>query len=169
MTIQNGNERLLRKFEDEIVLGEGEAGTCDIHCNICGWSSPTPILPMDAEVWGMALKISGQSHAITHLIEHGQKEHEWNPGAPEDGCVTIEDVAESATHIPVEDMTDSTCPRCGSDEVDGGFVETGGGSAVQTLSCNACDECWKNVYDFSAVYLIDEGVDGLVIDIPRRG
>jgi len=71
-------------------------------------------------------------------------------------------------HIPVEEMTDSRCPKCGSFEVTGDFVETGDGIASQEVSCGECGERWKNVYDFSVVYLIDEGLDGLVIEIPRE-
>lgn len=78
------------------------------------------------------------------------------------------DKSETPNHIPVEDMTDTTCPKCWSSEITGGFVETGDGIASQELSCDVCDERWKNVYDFSAVYLIDEGDDGLVIEIPRE-
>ena len=74
----------------------------------------------------------------------------------------------SPTHIPVEDMSDTTCPKCGTGEIQGGFVETGDGIASQELSCDVCDERWKNVYDFSAVYLIDAGEDGVVIEIPRE-
>ncbi len=78
------------------------------------------------------------------------------------------DESAGSSHIPVEDMTDTTCPKCGSSEITGRFVETGDGIASQELSCDVCDERWKNVYDFSAVYLIDEGDDGVVIEIPRE-
>ena len=30
------------------------------------------------------------------------------------------------------------------------------GSAVEDVSCNSCDAIWRNVYDFSAVELLDE-------------
>ncbi len=77
----------------------------------------------------------------------------------------ITDNSETPNHIPVEDMTDTTCPKCGSSEIAGGFVETGDGIASQELCCNVCKDRWKNVYDYSAVYLIDECDDGLVIEI----
>ena len=76
-------------------------------------------------------------------------------------------MSESSTHIPVEEMNDSTCPKCGSSEVTGAFTETGDGIASQAVTCDVCGERWKNVYDFSAVYLVDVGEDGLVIDMPR--
>ena len=70
-----------------------------------------------------------------------------------------------SVNIPLEQITDGVCPKCGSDEIAGEFVETGGGIAVQEISCGVCDCRWKNVYDFAAVYLIDED---LVIAIPRE-
>ena len=78
------------------------------------------------------------------------------------------DKSSSRKHIPVEEMTDATCPKCGSSEITGGFVETGDDIASQELSCDVCYERCKNIYDFSAVYLIDEGDDGVVIEIPRE-
>lgn len=74
----------------------------------------------------------------------------------------------TTNHIPVEDMTDITCPKCGTNKVEGQFVETGDGVAIQQVRCSECDVRWENVYDFSAVYLIDEGEDGLLIEIPRE-
>lgn len=68
--------------------------------------------------------------------------------------------------IPREQITDEVCPKCGSDEIVGGSVETGGGIAVQETSCGVCDCRWKNVYDFAAVYLIDEDI---VIEIGPVG
>lgn len=74
------------------------------------------------------------------------------------------DEGASSTHIPVEDMTDNICPKCGSDDITVGFVETGDGVAIQKLSCNACDAIWRNVYDLSVVELLD---DDVVIEIRK--
>ncbi len=60
------------------------------------------------------------------------------------------DKSETPNHIPVEDMTDTTRPKCGSSEITGGFVETGDGIASQQLSCDVCDQGWKNVYGLYA-------------------
>lgn len=82
------------------------------------------------------------------------------------------DETASSTHIPVEEMTDRTCPKCGSTKimsVDRCF--TGDGLACQPFACMACKAEWQNLYDFSAVYLIDEddeNDEGIVIDIPRH-
>ena len=62
------------------------------------------------------------------------------------------DETASSTHIPVEEMNDSTCPKCGSGEVTGGFIESGDGIASQRLTCDVCGERWMNVYDFSAYF-----------------
>ena len=77
------------------------------------------------------------------------------------------DESASSIHIPVEEMTDTTCPKCGSGYITGGFVETGSGVAVQEVSCNACDTTWRNIYDFAAVDL-SEAMDGLVIEIRQE-
>lgn len=70
----------------------------------------------------------------------------------------------SSTHIPVEKMMDNICPKCGSDEITGGFVETGDGVAIQKLSCNVCNAIWRNIYDLSAVELVE---DNVVIEIRK--
>ncbi len=38
------------------------------------------------------------------------------------------------------------CPYCGSDDIEGGFVEINAGGAEQELVCNACQKKWRNVY-----------------------
>ena len=76
---------------------------------------------------------------------------------------TIDTVAVQPALIPRDEITDNVCPKCGSDEIAGGFVETGDCIAWQKMACGACDCRWKNIYDFAAVYLIDED---LVIDLP---
>lgn len=167
-------KQLLQRYENRIVLGGENGATCGIRCTLCDWRMPMPPLPLDAEVWGLAIKASARNHAITHLIDHAQTEKDWGLRTPECGYITSEsnvqeqqEKANISSHIPVEDITDSTCPKCGSDDVVGDFIETGDGVAIQELYCTPCGCRWKNIYDFAAVYLIDEGEDGLVIDIPR--
>lgn len=38
------------------------------------------------------------------------------------------------------------CPRCKSDQIEGGNVETGDGKASQPMSCNACEFDWTDNY-----------------------
>lgn len=155
MSSEISHEHLLQKFQDRIVLGGENTANCHFYCSICGWIMPPPPLSLGAEAWGIAVKASGQSHALTHLIEHIQQE-----------AISGD---QRASRIPIDEMTDSNCPKCGSHKVEGGFTETGHDGAVQEMSCNTCNARWKNIYDFSAVYLIDEGVDGVIVDIPRTG
>jgi formate dehydrogenase maturation protein FdhE len=44
-----------------------------------------------------------------------------------------------------------TCPHCGADDPEGGFVETGQGAAVQKMACNACGAAWEDVYTLTGV------------------
>ena len=74
----------------------------------------------------------------------------------------IDTVAVQPVLIPREKITDNVCPKCGTWEITGEFVETGGGIAVQGMSCDVCDFRWKNIYDFAAIHLINED---LVIDM----
>jgi formate dehydrogenase maturation protein FdhE len=77
---------------------------------------------------------------------------------------TTPNTTPEVAHIPTDEMTDNNCPKCGSSEITGGFVETGDGIAVQKVSCDVCDAVWRNIYDFAAVELLDEDV---VIEITR--
>lgn len=39
------------------------------------------------------------------------------------------------------------CPYCGNDgDLDGGFVEIDGNLATQNVQCNACGNCWTDIY-----------------------
>lgn len=58
------------------------------------------------------------------------------------------------------------CPKCSSTDITGGFVEIGEDCAVQEVSCSGCHSKWKNVYDFAAVFLIDEDI---VIEVGPDG
>ena len=74
---------------------------------------------------------------------------------------TIEPAA-TAGRLPVEQITDDTCPRCGSDQVEGDCVETGENTAQQGMSCLGCNARWTNVYDFVAVYFDDVDEDEVI-------
>jgi len=39
------------------------------------------------------------------------------------------------------------CPLCGSDDIEGGFVEIDNGGAWQPVSCNQCHAEWSDVYN----------------------
>lgn len=49
-----------------------------------------------------------------------------------------------------------SCPVCGSDETEGGFVETGGGEAVQKVYCLACRSSWVDGYTLTGFSIINE-------------
>ena len=41
------------------------------------------------------------------------------------------------------------CPKCNSDNIDSGQVQTDVGSAWRTSECEDCGATWKEVYTFS--------------------
>ena len=45
------------------------------------------------------------------------------------------------------------CPVCGSDQIEGGFVETGEGRASQEIRCLACHECWTDIYRLNSILI----------------
>ena len=42
------------------------------------------------------------------------------------------------------------CPYCNSEDIEGGFVETGEGRAWQKIKCNNCDYSWRDIYKLVA-------------------
>lgn len=38
------------------------------------------------------------------------------------------------------------CPFCRATQVEGGFVEIDDNKAYQSVSCNACDHSWTDIY-----------------------
>lgn len=58
--------------------------------------------------------------------------------------------------VEVEPVNDSTCPHCGSDEIDyDGDRSFGDGEANQEVNCPVCDCHWINVYKFNGVQIIN--------------
>ena len=58
--------------------------------------------------------------------------------------------------IEVEPVNDSTCPHCGSDEIDyDGDRSFGDGEANQEVNCPVCDCHWINVYKFNGVQILN--------------
>jgi formate dehydrogenase maturation protein FdhE len=45
------------------------------------------------------------------------------------------------------------CPVCGSEEIEGGFVTTGGGEASQGMRCLRCDTRWTDIYRLDHVLM----------------
>jgi hypothetical protein len=41
---------------------------------------------------------------------------------------------------------DGQCPRCGSGDINGGFIEVDGAGASQEVSCNDCNAKWIDLY-----------------------
>ena len=46
-------------------------------------------------------------------------------------------------HINVEG---ESCPNCGSPDIEGGSIDTGGGRAKQEMFCLACESSWVDRY-----------------------
>uniref|UniRef100_A0A6M3M5T5 Uncharacterized protein n=1 Tax=viral metagenome TaxID=1070528 RepID=A0A6M3M5T5_9ZZZZ len=40
----------------------------------------------------------------------------------------------------------TSCPYCGSQEIQGGFIEVDAGSAWQSIDCLECGKGWKDIY-----------------------
>lgn len=49
------------------------------------------------------------------------------------------------------------CPVCGSELIEGGFVEISGTEAVQAVSCTECGAAWEEAYAFSGRRNIEAG------------
>ncbi len=49
------------------------------------------------------------------------------------------EIAATKRRVPVERVTDTICPRCESDEVEGEHIETGENKAVQGMTCLSCN------------------------------
>jgi len=47
------------------------------------------------------------------------------------------------------------CPICGSEQIDGGFINIEGVEAVQEMTCTECGASWDEVYTFSRRYNIE--------------
>jgi hypothetical protein len=45
------------------------------------------------------------------------------------------------------------CPRCLSDDIEGGSVDIDGPEATQDVSCNVCDATWTDIYTMTDVRL----------------
>jgi hypothetical protein len=45
------------------------------------------------------------------------------------------------------------CPVCGSEEIEGGFVRTGGGEGSQGMRCLECDARWTDIYRLDHVLM----------------
>ena len=58
--------------------------------------------------------------------------------------------------VEVEPVNDSTCPHCGSDEINyDGDRSFGDAEANQEVNCPVCDCHWINVYKFSGVQILN--------------
>lgn len=58
------------------------------------------------------------------------------------------------------------CPYCGSDELEGQFVETNAGTAQQDMHCIDCEESWTDTYTLNGA---DNFIDKIKIVISVSG
>lgn len=62
------------------------------------------------------------------------------------------------------------CPFCGSEDVEGGFVEIDCRRAYQKVRCNACNQAWHDGYTLDSVmFEADEGEEFIYKDDPPPG
>ncbi len=91
--------------------------------------------------------------------------------------MTTENITDTTdkTKRPVRD---DFCPQCGSDDLEGDFVSSGGDSAIQEMYCRNCYETWENHYSFDGmsfpvtnevVYVESETERRLAAEIERLG
>ena len=45
----------------------------------------------------------------------------------------------------------SKCPKCKSDDIDGGMVEVDAGTCWQPVSCNECHLEWSDIYTLAGI------------------
>jgi hypothetical protein len=53
---------------------------------------------------------------------------------------------------------DNNCPRCGSSEIEGEFVEIAGQFALQECGCNLCETTWVDRYTIDSFRLLHDGL-----------
>ena len=63
-------------------------------------------------------------------------------------------MAETNKEIITAETTE--CPYCGSDEVEGGFIEVDGDHARQKMSCSRCLSMWNSVFVHVGYEAIDK-------------
>ncbi len=51
----------------------------------------------------------------------------------------------------VENKRETFCPSCGSKEIEGSSVTTGGGGASQEMGCNSCELEWMDHYTIETI------------------
>ena len=44
-----------------------------------------------------------------------------------------------------------SCPHCGSQDIEGGFVEIVSGEAWQDVTCNHCGKKWTDIYKLKSI------------------
>ncbi len=74
-----------------------------------------------------------------------EKGHKWIRN--DDGTAIIEKGYSQEDYLKAS----SNCLLCGSDEIEGGFVEIDGNSATQKVSCFNCGGSWVDVYELKGV------------------
>ena len=69
---------------------------------------------------------------------------------------TLQNKKIGVNSVFLDDVSDSCCPHCGSDEIDyDGDRSFGDGEANQEVNCPVCDCHWINVYKFNGVQIIN--------------
>ena len=60
-----------------------------------------------------------------------------------------------------------SCPFCGSEGVEGGFIEIDCGRACQRIGCNQCKQAWRDGYTLDSVmFEAGEGEEFIYKDDP---
>ena len=64
-------------------------------------------------------------------------------------------MVDSKAHINARGVT---CPYCGAESIDGGFIEVDAGKAFQEMRCTECEGIWQDVYQLIDVIPRQNGV-----------
>jgi transcription elongation factor Elf1 len=96
---------------------------------------------------------------IWHAPEDDDKEYTWEPEPQEQPDIQAEErLAMSEKKILTRDQVaayvasgGTKCPFCGSENISGESVQTDAGYAWQSVTCDACDTSWDDIYTLTGV------------------
>lgn len=108
------------------------------------WLATAPL-----QKWGfyLAIVVPLGVLSLVHIYVHRLFESEEAAMSTREEMVT-----HPSGPLPIEQISDVTCPFCASDEIAGEFVETCENGAVKEMECLKCGRGWNNVYEFVEIY-----------------
>jgi hypothetical protein len=99
--------------------------------------------------------------------EDGIEDYEQHICEPLDACQEIEDFNDAVflqiqlqemgelmqDHVTYLRSSGGYCPSCGSNIIEGSFVDIENGHAYQKISCNNCDAVWDDIYKLAGRHI----------------